>query len=168
MFLETVPPSSLLQIPDGVEGTKATLKLMSDLVKAGKKSLTVRSKALALTDGLPQKDRAGEVRALFNYVKEEIRYIRDPSRVELLQFPEQTMSQASGDCDDKSVLLAALLEAIGHPTRFVAMGFTPGTISHVLVDTRWGSGWLPLDTTVDKPMGWRPPNIAAILPPWYN
>jgi len=141
---------------------------MSELIKQGKKNSLIRQKALALTQELPQKDTAGEVRALWNFVKNNIRYVRDISNVETVQFPEQTMSQESGDCDDKSVLLASLLESIGHPTRLIAVGFKPGMLSHVFIDTRWGKGWLPLETTVDKPMGWRPPNIVFALPPLYN
>lgn len=133
-----------------------------------KKNLSIRNKALALTQGLRQKDRIGEIRALFDYVQNNIRYVRDIREVETLQFPEQTMSQESGDCDDKSTLLASLLESIGHPTRFVAVGFKPGHYSHVFVDTRIGqNGWLTLDTTEPHPMGWRPPGIVEALP-WYN
>jgi len=148
---------------------KATLKAMSDFAKAGKKSLYIRNKALDLTQSLPAKAGMSEIAALFDYVQNRVRYVRDINGVETLQTPEQTLEQGSGDCDDKAVLLASLLESIGHPTRFVALGFDgPYDYSHVIVDTRIGGNkWLPLDATEDKPMGWRPPGITAILP-WYN
>lgn len=134
----------------------------------GKKQPVIRAKALSLTQDLPQKDKLGEIRALFDYVQNGIRYVRDITNVETLYYPEQVMYQESGDCDDKSVLLASLLESIGHPTRFVAVGFQPGHFSHVFVDTIVGNGkWLSLDTTEPQPMGWRPPGIVSVLP-WYN
>lgn len=156
---------------------QATLKMMSELVKAGKKNPAIRQRATNLTQDLPQKDRIGEIRAIFNYVQNSIRYVRDIHNVETLHYAEQVMSQEYGDCDDKAILIASLLEAIGHPTRFVAVGFAPGEYSHVFVDVRlgapspsagWLNGkWLSLDTTEPQPMGWRPPGIVEILP-WYN
>ena len=141
---------------------------MSDLVKAGKKNPAIRQRATSLTQDLRQKDRLGEIRKIFNYVQNSIRYVRDIHNVETLHFPEQVMTQEHGDCDDKAVLLASLLEAIGHPTRFVAVGFAPGEYSHVFVDTIIGNKkWLSLDTTEPQPMGWRPPGIVETLP-WYN
>jgi transglutaminase-like putative cysteine protease len=142
--------------------------MMTELVKNGKKNASVRAKALALTHDLPQKDKLGEIRALFNFVQNNIRYVRDISGVETLAYPEQVLVQESGDCDDKSTLLAALLESIGHPTRFLAVGFQPGNFSHVFVETIVGNKkWLSLDTTEPQPMGWRPPGIVNVLP-WYN
>lgn len=148
---------------------RTTLQMMSGLVKNGRKNSIVRAKALNLTQDLPQKDGIGEIRKLFDYVQNSIRYVRDIHNVETLAPPEQTMSQESGDCDDKAVLLASLLEAIGHPTRFVAVGFQPENYSHVFVDTRVGppGKWLSLDPTEPYPMGWRPPNIVSVLP-WNN
>ncbi|MDC7224399.1 MAG: tetratricopeptide repeat protein [Spirochaetales bacterium] len=45
--------------------------------------------------------------------------------VDFLQFPNQTLSFRAGDCDDLSVLYAALLESVGIPAAFVT---TPGHI----------------------------------------
>lgn len=141
---------------------------MSDLVKRGKKNPSIRQKAVTLTQSLDQKDYLGEIATLFAFVRDNIRYVRDIRGVETIHFPEQILDQEYGDCDDKAVLLSSLLESIGHPTRFVAVGFTgPDEYSHVFVDTKVGPGWLTLETTENVPMGWRPPGITAALP-WYN
>jgi len=50
---------------------------------------------------------------------------RDGKAVDFLQFPNQTLSFRAGDCDDLSVLYAALLESVGVPTAFVTI---PGHI----------------------------------------
>jgi transglutaminase-like putative cysteine protease len=142
--------------------------MMSDLVKAGKKNPAIRQRATSLVQDLPSKDRLGEIERLFNYVQNSIRYVRDIHDVETLHYAEQVMSQEHGDCDDKAILLSSLLESIGHPTRFVAVGFQPGEFSHVFVDTMIGNKkWLSLDTTEYHPIGWRPPGIVEILL-WYN
>lgn len=141
----------------------ATLDLMVKLVKAGKTNPAIRYKATELTQDLRQKDFTGEIRNIFDYVQNNIRYVRDIAGVETLHYPEQVMAQEHGDCDDKAVLLASLLAAVGHPTRFVAVGFKPGMFSHVFVDTRYGPGWLSLDATEPHPMGWKPPNIMNVM-----
>lgn len=154
-----------MSLPDGVAGVRATLKIMSALVKNGKKSPTVRAKALALTQGLKQKDRLGEIRALWEFVKNHIRYVRDIKDVETVHTPEQILRQESGDCDDKALLLASLLESIGHPSGFWAIGTkAPGKFSHVMALTRIGAkGWLPLETTENVPFLWMPPVVRASM-----
>lgn len=85
--------------------------------------------------------------------------MRDIRGVETLHTPEVLLKQQAGDCDDKSVLLAALLESIGHVTRFVAVGFLPGVYSHVLVEVLLGGEWVPLETTEPVEVGWYPANV---------
>ncbi|MDE2019669.1 MAG: transglutaminase domain-containing protein [Patescibacteria group bacterium] len=103
----------------------------------------------------------GEIRALFEFVQNEIRYVRDIHNVETIHFPEVILENSQGDCDDKAVLLGAVLESIGHPVRLVAVGFRPGVYSHVYLETRFGkNGWLPLDATEPYSMGWKPKNIV--------
>lgn len=155
MQLDTVRPSVLADLPPGEHGTATTLRLMSRYVRGFKTSGQVRETALALISGVRQKDYPGEARAVFDWVRDHIRYVRDINGVETLQTPLATMELGAGDCDDKSTLLATLLESIGHPTRFVAAGYQePGRYSHVYVESRLGARWVPMDATlIDEPMG---------------
>jgi len=43
----------------------------------------------------------------------------EPHAVDTVRYPRETLSQGKGDCDDTTVLLAALLENVGIATRFV-------------------------------------------------
>jgi transglutaminase-like putative cysteine protease len=157
------PPSTLTSIPPGKEGTKYTLNLMRQLVRQGKKSPAVRQLAVELTQGLMQKDWLGEVTAIHKFVRDNIRYTRDIRGVETLHTVERILTNAAGDCDDKSVLAASLLEALGHPTRFVAIGFKAGSFSHVYPETLVGNKWIALETTEPVAVGWKPKNIANAL-----
>lgn len=130
---------------------------MTRLVREYKAHPDVRDTAIELTSDLLQKDYYGEVQRLFQFVQHEIRYMQDVTDIETLQTPEVTLQNRVGDCDDKATLLAALLESIGHPTRFQAVGFAPGEVSHVFVETRIGTRWIALDATEPNPMGWQPP-----------
>lgn len=149
------PITATLQgLPGGAVGqTRATLKIMSRLVREGKKSLPVVLKARQLTQGLAQKDWLGEASRIHRFVRDNVRYVKDPRGVESVTAPVQMLQIMSGDCDDKSVLCAALLEAIGHPTRFVAVGSMPNHFSHVFPQTRIGNKWITLECTEPWEMG---------------
>lgn len=153
------PPltATLGKIPDGVAGVRATLNLMSGLVKAGKTDMGVRGVALGLTGGLMQKDCWGEAEALHAFVRDNIRYVMDVTEVETVQSPIATLTARAGDCDDKSTLLCALLESIGHPTRFVAVGRERNEYCHVYCEVCLSGDWIPLETTEPVEMGWEPP-----------
>jgi hypothetical protein len=151
------PTFTLGLISDGPRGIWETLKIMSSFVRAGKKTSAVRTMAQTITQSLPQKDYSGEVRLIHAYVRDRIRYVGDITDVETIQTPEITLQLLSGDCDDKAILLCALLESINHPTRFKAIGFEPNVYEHVYVETLIGTNWIPLETTEEVEVGWEPP-----------
>lgn len=165
MLLTTPRRQFLGELPPGEQGTSATLQLMKRLTNQFKRSPAIRETALSLIGDLRPKDWRGEVNALFTYVRDHIRYTRDVRGLETLQIPTVTMDLSAGDCDDKSTLLASLLESVGHPTRFVAVGYTvPGAYSHVYVETKMGQRWVPLDATMPHPLGWSPrPPVARLV-----
>lgn len=150
-------------MPPGLAGVRVTLKAMRQKALEGKKSAAIRQKALELTRYLRPKDYLGEVRVMWEYVKDRIRYVRDIQDVETVADAAQTMYDGQGDCDDKAVLLSALLGAVGHRSRFAAIGFRPGDFSHVIAQTPIGGKWTWLETTEAVSMGWRPPNIQACM-----
>jgi len=154
-------PTFYLQQADGVKGVEQTLALMRALVKRSKKHPVIRTLAVRLVNHLPQKDYVGEIRAIHRFVRDQIRYTRDIRGLETLQFPEITLKERAGDCDDKSVLVASLLESINVPTRFIAVGYEAGSFCHVLPQARVGSKWLSVETTEPVDIGWFPPNMKA-------
>jgi transglutaminase-like putative cysteine protease len=151
----TIRQASLQSIPDGVAGTKATLNIMRRFVREYKKSLPVRELALSLVRPLPgHKNWVGQIKALHRYVQKRIQYVRDIRGVETIATPLVTIQSGQGDCDDQAVLLAALLESIGHRTRFVAIRQTTfGPFVHVFTEAKIGSRWIPLETTENMRAG---------------
>jgi transglutaminase-like putative cysteine protease len=116
--------------------------------------MAVRGQALSLTSagfgssrGLPQKDFTGEARRLFEFVRDQIRYVKDIDGVETLHPADWVLQIQAGDCDDKAILLAALLLSIGHTPRFIAVSFAPGEFSHVWVQDYLNDAWVDLETT---------------------
>lgn len=151
------PPSELSLIPSGVAGVRATLAHMVRLAREYRRHPTIRQLAVELTGNQASRDRPGNVRALWLFVRAFIKFMPDVRNVETLHTPIRLLKNRAGDCDDQALLLAALLESIGQGTRFVAMGFEAGRFSHVLTETWLGGQWVPLETTVERSFGWNPP-----------
>lgn len=150
------------RISPGVEGVRETLVLMRSIVRQSKADPTVIVAAREMTSHLASKNWNGEIAALFSFVRDRVRYVLDPNGVETLATPARLLRERTGDCDDKVTLLAALLEAIGHPTRFVAVGFSPGALTHVYLETKAGNAWIPLETTEAVQMGELPFAAAEV------
>lgn len=162
-FLARAIPHTLSDIPSGDAGIRATLKVMRRMVLAARVDPAVRQVAQQLTNALPPKAYGKEVTALFNFVRDRIRYVQDVRDVETLQTPQRTLIIKSGDCDDKSMLIATLLESIGHKTLFKAVGVRGQSLSHVYVQTMLGNKWISLDCTMRYPAGWEPPDVTDTM-----
>ena len=137
------------------------MRYMSLFVDRYKTHPVIRELALSLTRTLPQKDFEGEARALFRYVQNNVRYVRDINGVETVQSPLKTLEYGQGDCDDKATLLGALLESLGCKTRFLAVGFRKGHVGHVLLEANINNAWIAMDTTEPVNYGWTPPRVVT-------
>lgn len=147
---------------------------MRQLVHEGKKNSLVRHVAVLLTQNIEQKDKFAEIYSLYNFVKDRIRYVRDIRGIETLHTAERILQNKAGDCDDKSILLASLLESLGFKTRFVAVGFSAPQksffgkpqargYSHVLPEVLLKNDWIPLETTEPVDIGWFPNRAKSAL-----
>lgn len=155
------PQTTLLGIPDGRAGVRETLKVMRRLLLDAKENdPRIRTTASAIISDVPGKNWRAQIEAIYDFVQSKIRYQLDPVDLELVQTPWETLVRGYGDCDDQALLTAALLDSIGHPTRFKAVGFAPGVLSHVYAETLCGPNWLSLDTTEPHYVGWEPPGIT--------
>ena len=155
---------TLGNIPSGSAGTRTTLKMMAKLIKQFRHHPEIREKALSLVSNLPQKNYIGEVANIHEFVRDHIRYVKDVRGVETLQWPIHTLNTyGQGDCDDKSMLVASLLESIGHKTRLVAIGHLPGKFVHVFVQTKIGPRWWNVETTENWPLGKGPGKMGSIM-----
>ena len=150
-------------MPPGPAGTAMTLRLMRQLSLSGARDSVVRDAATSIIKNarVPANDHRGEMDALFKFVRDKVRYVRDPVGVELIQSPRRTLTNLTGDCDDKTTLLAALLSSIGHPAtmRFRVIGTKKNQhYSHVYLVARLGKKDVPLDPTpTGVAMGWEFP-----------
>lgn len=142
-----------------------TIRVMRSLVENAKHSAPIIDAAVSIIYLTPQKDQLAEACAIFDYVRDSIRYVRDVFGTETLADPRTTLLRKVGDCDDQSTLLAALLEAVGYRTRFVVAGYSSTNYEHVYVQVFVRGQWFNCDPTEDKPFGWAPPMHRSI---WFE
>jgi len=159
-----IPRISLYRVPKGTPGTLITARLIAQLIRDGAKDFYVRQKAIEIfrAYGVRPKDRFGEVHALFNWVRRNIRYTRDIFRVELLHSARRMLELRAGDCDDMTILLCAMLMSTGHPARLILAGFRrakPHAYSHIYPEVNVRGRWIPIDATTRRPIGWAPPAL---------
>jgi transglutaminase-like putative cysteine protease len=156
--------ATLGYIPEGPAGTRATLDYMVKLARVYKTNLDVRNQAEQIVAGVREKDFWGEAAAIQAWVRDNIRFTQDINGIETIKTPAELLASGQGDCDDKSLLAATLLESIGHPARFVAVGYTPdGEFEHVYAETKIGDAWIGVETTENVPLGWKPETPTSIM-----
>lgn len=161
------------QLEDGANGTRRTLAAMAAAVRgeiapdyAGYLDERIRWAALSICCHVPGHHYRDEIAALLAYCRDSIHYRLDPVETERIQAPLQTLELRSGDCDDKCILLASLLAALGHVPRFVAQ-HNGQEFDHVYCETLINGHWIALDPTADgrggltlAGVGWRNPARA--------
>ena len=164
MMLAPTPRLSgqIVALADGVRGIEQTLGTMRGLVNQFRTNLDIRQTATATIFLTPEKNQLAEANALFDLVRDGIRYTRDINGVETISTPLMTLQGRLGDCDDQVVLLATLLESVGYPTRFVVAGYNySGELEHVYLQALLDGCWVDMDPTEHHPMGWAAPRPVA-------
>src|SRR5262245_65442996 len=94
------PRISFGQIPKGYAGTKKTVAYIARLIREGAKDFCVRQTAIDILfeNGVPPKDYLGEIRTLFAWVQNNVRYTRDIHRVVLMHSARRLLEVRGGDC----------------------------------------------------------------------
>lgn len=172
-------PIEYVEIPGGVPGTIATLEYMADWARRSIHDPRTGGDfvqwARDIVERVPSKDYVGELRALFGFVKRNVRYRLDPVGLERVQAPYWTLCvDGAGDCDDHCALLMGLAGATGHGALARAVKVDPRRptqYSHVyaVLSARVPGGerrWFGADTTTRQAtLGWEPPASRQFGPP---
>jgi transglutaminase-like putative cysteine protease len=150
-------------IANGAAGIRQTTKAMARIVAQYEQNPYIQAFAIDLVQLHAPKDSPAEIRSLFEFVQQNIRYVGDVIGKETVRTPDITIAMRAGDCDDKAVLLASLLRAIEYPAAFIVTGYrSPYVFEHVYIGIlESDGGYLALDPTENQPLGWEPPNPIA-------
>lgn len=165
----SVPPPmqvAVATIPGGDAGTRETLERMRNIVfrsiKDKDHGAFLRGLAIKITTqaGCKTKDFKCEAKSLFEWVRDNVKWIRDVKGFETLQYPYRTLAYGAGDCDDLTTLLCTLGTSIGINCAFKAIAANPqrkNQYSHVyaMLDPMGNDHWIAADPTVKSaPFGW--------------
>ena len=119
-------------------------------------------------------DKWGEASAIHNFVRDNIRYTKDPKGIEFIVTPPVLLAgigkylsgesyyRPIGDCDDMTVLSLSLMKSIGFETAIVVASFNEkGQFSHVYGYVKVDDEWVPTDSVrPDSYLGWEAPRIT--------
>lgn len=124
-WLPDQPPTSRV----GYYGARQTIDTMRRAALEDAKHFDTRRLAEGICEGIDSKDYSSEYLALYQFLLQRTRYMRDPRRVELVRAPyiisRQIMEghRPSLDCDDMSTWLAAAILSVGGQPDFTTVAF---------------------------------------------
>ncbi len=132
-------------------GLEGVLERMGQIVGEWRARPELRRLVLRITQGVDMRNFPAIGQRVYDFIRRNVRYTRDPHGVEQLQTPEATLRMGAGDCDDMAILAASMLQGVGVPTRFRVVGRQPGRFQHVFTEFRDLQGrWWMLDPTEKK------------------
>ena len=165
MFVAPAPAmtATLAAMPSGAAGVFHTVRVMREAVNRNKVDPRILNAAVTATFHAIKRDRRDEARAIFEMVRQWVRYVPDVLGVETFAEPWLTLERRAGDCDDQSALLASLYESVGFPTRFVMAAYSdPNVYEHIYLDVLIGEEWFPVDPTESFSFGEEPPGAVNL------
>lgn len=131
---------------------------MRRLVEESARYPEVKRVAVLATQGCGPVAFGCFVRKIYDFVKARMRYVPDTHEVEEITAPwvhaRRFLSEGAsyGDCDDFSVVEAALLKSVGVPVRLTVIASPKhgGFYDHVRAEANVAGQWIPLETTSAK------------------
>ena len=179
--LSGLPQIRQSSLPEGQQGNLDTINFMIRVARLRASDPLPRKLALNILSDyqVPSNNFADESLAIGDYIKNNVRYVRDPDGIEYLQDPvdlintmataAQTGNLAQGDCDDMALLIATLLLSIGHTPYYRAVRYKAdsGHYNHIYVvdyDRNQGSGKMRivLDAIMKQyPIGYEVPSQSG-------
>lgn len=166
-----------------VRDDRDKLRFMRAKATAGARARMIVALASRLTRPFAADDYRARADALFRFVRDGVRYQRDPARREQIADAEVTLERGYGDCDDKAILFAALAGAVGLEADVWPL-WKGDFLAHVQEAVRWpgservpgaragsdtldgppGAGWLVSDATIAGAALGQDPRTVAVNP----
>lgn len=163
-------------IGTGDQAIYNTVTKMKSIIVASSKNPLIREWAGQVISRVEVNDKLGEAKAIFNFVRDNVRYTRDPLGFEYIQTPPvllESIGQSikgqgerpSGDCDDMTVLSLSLLKSIGFNVAIKVVSFRDTKkFSHVYGMVQVGHNWVPVDCVrPDADLGWESKGHTRVM-----
>jgi len=144
-YIEDTDKAEVIPLAGGEAGIWQTISHMRGFAVSASADPNIRQAAESALVGIASRDWPAEARAIERWVRARLHYVRDGLNIETLKSPQRMLAEirsaglAVGDCDDASMLAAALLLAVGHRPAFQVLG--RGKVPHHVnvLDTTGGT-----------------------------
>jgi transglutaminase-like putative cysteine protease len=162
------------EIGQGDDAIKLTVAEMQRIIDVSSKNPYVREWARYILDGVAVNDKYNEAVSMHNFVRDNIRYTRDPHGWEYVQTPPLLLAAIKeylagraprpiGDCDDMTTLVLSLMRSVGFPVMIKVVGYGQ-YFSHVYGLVNIKNKWYVTDTVrPDRSFNWEAGNVTRIL-----
>lgn len=154
------------QLSGGFDSGVETTAIIKKIANEYKLNPMIRVLATRIVSNVESQDYLEEMKTMFEWVRDNIRYVRDIESVETLQTPDVTLPRdyspqlgiGCGDCDDHVLLLATLLKCIGFRdlyARIVTFRATEREWKHIYLIGKVQGQIYSMDAIMkEKPFGW--------------
>lgn len=169
-------PRSEEYIGSGDTAIFNTVNKMKSIIQQSSRNPYVREWAKNIVSRIEVNDKLGEARAIFDFVRDNLRYTKDPYGFEYITTPpvileDIRLSQAGkgarpvGDCDDCTVLSLSLLKSIGFNVAIKVVSFHENRrFGHVYGLVQMGHEWVPVDCVrPDRELGWESQGHTRVM-----
>ena len=169
-------PKSEEYIGTGDTAIFRTVDKMKNIINTSARNPYIREWAKNIVSRVGVNDKKAEVNAIFNFVRDNVRYTKDPLGFEYLQTPPTLLEDIRmhmdgkgdrpiGDCDDMTLLSLSLLKSIGFRVAIKVVSFLPNKqFGHVYGLVQLNGQWMPIDCVrPDSYLGWESKGHTRVM-----
>lgn len=138
---------------------KTTVSNILRLIREGKVNPEIRETAVGIirATNIAATDYPSVIKAVAEWVKDNVMFVRDPYRTDIVSSATETLKMGFGDCEDQSVVAASFLQSIGLPVKFIIVSKTGQMWDHAFLRVGYPPdnpvNWISVDTTISPPSG---------------
>jgi transglutaminase-like putative cysteine protease len=169
-------PRTEENIGTGDQAIYNTVTKMKNIIRESSKNTYVREWAKKIVSRVTVNEKKEEASSIFDFVRDNVRYTKDPLGFEYLQTPPVLLEDIRlyqdgrgdrpvGDCDDMTLLSLSLLKSIGFQVAIKVVSFSESKkFGHVYGLVQIGYDWVPFDCVrPDQDMGWESKGHTRVM-----
>lgn len=127
----------------------------------------ILTKKIGTRWAVSERDYINEIKAIYTWVQNNIRYQRDPYKKDIIETPIRTLALRIADCDAMTTLIGSLLVSVGYPVQVKVIQQKEGKDLDVYLLVGIPPGqpkrWLPINAIFNKPIGYQPPRSKEAI-----
>ena len=118
-----------------VKTEKDRIQILANLIEEGSRSAKIRETALAIVKNCPSRDYLCELKSIFKWLQQNMRFVGDIKDVDTYHTAERILELKQLDCDDGCIIAGALAASIGYPIliKIISQGNKPFHHVYILV-----------------------------------